>query len=662
MSIAFLCLSYTGMNPALRDAKLPNVYLNMKEPTKGTQGTQESKNQRNESPKTQAFRVEHPNEGAKPFNGVSGARGQDPVYTFPTKWGDPSLVEATLSLLKEALKENHTWFMLISHDSYPLKTYAEMLDALETQTKSMFDVMEEDPLVFKTSQWWCMTRADAEAVIQHETAFKAYLKEVPFPKGAWDEYYFLSCLKHWNPVYTFTQAKPVYVEWLSDQSRPKIVEKHPITFGRKLVTDTFSDSFFVRKTTLGFTDKVYVPKKSLTLQVFGTQSKDSETGDVVLVSMVPNDKIPEKLLNRAIRVYFSFHTYLEATMTEVLRQFPTHLWSEVWIQDERGGRTRYVPPKVAMLFLTIHDVHQPEIWTQYLTKTDKFSIYAHPKINKIRTPWLRDAVISKRVKTGWGHITEAYYRLLEEALKDPANMKFMFLSESCIPLKPFDDFYQKVITDDVGLRKSYVKLMPISGYDRQQRIETQKGHESMTFIKHYARMCLSRVDAEKVMENSLRGRKMRAFFNGMHVGDEFFLSAIGQENFENFEMTYDNWEDTRRKAKQVKEELTELRQRSPSARTSELIRRKEAEATVVNNNPKTYTSITGEELDIAVNKESFFWRKFVPGPLPWTSALFTRKFGARVSSRSGTHKRIQKNVSKMKTRKTRPRLEPSALA
>jgi hypothetical protein len=605
------------MNPALREAKLPNVYLNLKEPV--LNAPNKSASNKNASNKNTS--------GERVSKGTS-------VFSFPTKWADPSLVEATLSLLKEALKENHAWFMLISHDAYPLKTYEEMVDALETQTKSMFDLMPDvgDPLVFKTSQWWCITRADAEALIEHESAFKAYLKEVPFPKGAWDELYFLSCLKHRNPVYTYTQAKPVYVEWLNEKG---MVQTHPITFGRRLETDTFSldspgsgslgGSFFVRKTTLAFTDTVYRPKKSLTIQVFGTATKASSVeGDLVLVSMLTNDKIPEKLLSQAIRVYFSFHIYVQATLDVVLKQFPTHLWEEVWLQDEKGVRTRYVPPKVAFLFLTIHDVHQPDLWTQYLVKTDKFSVYAHPKIPKIRTPWLRAAVIPKRAKTGWGHITEAYYRLLEEALKDPRNQKFMFLSESCIPLKGFDAFYQKVVTDDVGLRKSYVKLMPISGYDRQQRIETQKGYEAVSFIKHYARMCLSRVDAEKVMENSLRGRKMRAFFNGMHVGDEFFLSAIGKENFEDFEMTYDNWEDTRMRSKKVKEELAELRQRTPSARTAELIRRKEAEATVVNNNPKTYTTITGAELDVAANKESFFWRKFVPGPLPWTT-LLTRK-------------------------------------
>lgn len=634
MSIAFLCLSYTGMNPALRDAKLPNVFLNVKEIKEATkEPTKESAGSSTERSGVRVSKERYPS--------VSVARGHNPYYTFPTKWADPSLVEATLSLLKEALKENHDWFQLISHDSYPLVTYAEMVDYLETQTKSIFDLMKEDGLVYKTSQWWCLNRADAELLVKHEATFKAYLEKVPFGKGAWDELYFLSCLKHANPTYTFTQGKPVYTEWLSEH-----VQKHPVTFGRRLSTDAFKDSFFVRKTTLAFTDKIYKPKKNLTILVYGTKSvvKDLDD-DIVLVTMVPNDQIPEALLNSVVRVYFTFHTYVHETVVDVLKKFPTHLWSEIWIQDEKGVRTKYVPPKVAFLFLTIHDHHQPEVWTEYLKKTDKFSIYAHPKINKIRTPWLRAAVIPRRAKTGWGHITEAYYRLLEEALKDPVNMKFMFLSESCIPLKPFDDFYQKVVLEDPTLKTSYVKLMPISGYDRKERIETQKGHESIQFIKHYARMCLSRQDAEKVMENSLRGRKMRAFFNAMHVGDEFFLSAIGQDHFEDFEMTYDNWDDTRLRAKRLYNEIAELRKLEQNVRTEELIRRKEAEMTVIHNNPKTYVSITGSELDVALNRESFFWRKFMPGPLPWTSALLQ-------SGQQSGHMTKKNNLMKSKSMKS----------
>ena len=53
---------------------------------------------------------------------------------------------------------------------------------------------------------------------------------------------------------------------------------------------------------------------------------------------------------------------------------------------------------------------------------------------------------------------------------------------------------------------------------------------------------------------------------------------------------------------------------------------------VVRNNPKTYTSITGEELDKAMKSVSFFWRKFVPGPLPWTSSLLDIEKSKKITS------------------------------
>jgi len=146
--------------------------------------------------------------------------------------------------------------------------------------------------------------------------------------------------------------------------------------------------------------------------------------------------------------------------------------------------------------------------------------------------------------------------------------------------------------------------------------------------------------------------RMRAFFNGMHVGDEFFLSGISQDHFENFEMTYDNWDDTRMRAKRLQAEIAELQKLEKTVRTEELIRRKEAEMKVVNNNPKTYTSITGLELDVAINRESFFWRKFMPGALPWT-VLFTRK--ARMNK---TPVLIPNSKSKNKS-KPKPKSRPN---
>ena len=119
-------------------------------------------------------------------------------------------------------------------------------------------------------------------------------------------------------------------------------------------------------------------------------------------------------------------------------------------------------------------------------------------------------------------------------------------------------------------------------------------------------------------------------------------------------MTYDNWDDTRMRAKRLQAEIAELRKLEQTVRTEELIRRKEAEMKVVNNNPKTYTSITGSELDVAVNRESFFWRKFMPGALPWTSALLRLSHMTHLTQKN----KVKVNPMKTKSFKSKPKSKP----
>jgi hypothetical protein len=119
------------------------------------------------------------------------------------------------------------------------------------------------------------------------------------------------------------------------------------------------------------------------------------------------------------------------------------------------------------------------------------------------------------------------------------------------------------------------------------------------------------------------------FFNNMHVGDEFFLTLLhlkpGVDFVRDFEMTYDNW-DTQEKYKQLTAEINKLKEqqkRDNSFLLEDKIRIKKALRKVSANNPRTYTTIGIKELDAALNKESFFWRKFPEGSLPWTNELLT---------------------------------------
>ena len=620
--VAFLCLTYKGLLHEKTKSWLKGkpVYLNTKEPLSKTSYT---------------------------------------VLSVPTEWAKRSIVDATLELLRVAYQQDHQWFMLLSHDVYPLVSYETLVHSLGP--RSMFHGMGQNKIgtEWKTSQWWCLSRQDAGLILQHHAEYDAYLEACPYKTmAAIDELYFLSCLKFLNPIYTYLEKKTVYVDWLTQGT-----QKHPVTYGALLEGDKerMEGSFFMRKTTPAFTSTVHTPKNRLVIKLFGDKSEPlvrevPSTTDLILISMIRD--IPEATLNRSLRVYNTFFSNAETTLREVLDRLPTHLWKSVFVMPEKASARsiqsfpysapirmdtlyRYKQPKIAFLFLTIGDVHQPEVWSKYFKGFEgKYSIYSHPKFpDKVQTPWLRDAVIPDLVETGWGYITRAYACLMKEAMKDPDNIKFVTISESCIPLKPFQPFYEYLKKDDE--RTSYGRFMRLSQYDRQARVETQPGFQSIpSFQKHYARMCLSRYHVAKVLES-----ENLEFFHRMHVGDEFFLSSIGIEPDVDFvkpmEITYDNWDDTKARLLKLKEENQALGQKNQtlgqknqslgqknqtfgqSVLEKDLYRRNKALQEEIGKNPKTYTTITTEEIETALQSEAFFWRKFTADPLPWTSGLLS---------------------------------------
>jgi hypothetical protein len=201
--------------------------------------------------------------------------------------------------------------------------------------------------------------------------------------------------------------------------------------------------------------------------------------------------------------------------------------------------------KIAFLFLTLDNPNFPEIWDEYFKGHElQYSLYIHPKYPEKLT-WHKDNMIKNLKETAWGHITEAYIELLKVAYQDKNNYKFITISESCLPIKSFDKFYNDCINDNL----SWIKRMNISKYNFLERIEKQKIFaikENLfipkNFIKHYARFCLNR---QVVKELLIKNNKHELdFFHKMQVGDEFFLSILDQHKlkYKNFEVTFDDWD------------------------------------------------------------------------------------------------------------------------
>lgn len=88
------------------------------------------------------------------------------------------------------------------------------------------------------------------------------------------------------------------------------------------------------------------------------------------------------------------------------------------------------------------------MWINFLKGHEQHcSIYVHSKNNLDNSSIFKKNEIKTKVPTTWANTMQAQIELLREALKDQSNKKFIFLSESTIPLQAFDYVYEKVMSN-----------------------------------------------------------------------------------------------------------------------------------------------------------------------------------------------------------------------
>lgn len=264
--------------------------------------------------------------------------------------------------------------------------------------------------------------------------------------------------------------------------------------------------------------------------------------------------------------------------------------------------------KIAFLFLIIDNPNFPEIWNKYfLNNSDKINIYIHPKYPQNHT-WKPKCIIKNLQPTGWGFIVDAYMELFKEAYKNKDNIQFITISESCVPIKPFNDFYNSVVVQNPN--KSLIKIMKISNYDYNVRLSNEiKKEFGKKLIKHYARMCLSRNHIQQLILN----QNKVSIFGKMHVGDEFFLSSISPlNNYVNFAVTFDDWEYVDKLKHNIKNNIKLLyeQQEKSNVNNTDKIKALKNEFDDVAKNPKKIIKVSKDDIKNMTETKSFFYRKF----------------------------------------------------
>lgn len=112
--------------------------------------------------------------------------------------------------------------------------------------------------------------------------------------------------------------------------------------------------------------------------------------------------------------------------------------------------------KIGLMLLVERGLAHPDIWFDFLRgHADRYRIFTLCKYpEQISTPWLRPTLIAEYVKTHHSaHFPHTglmigQTALLRAGLADLECVKFLFLSETCVPIRRFEYFYSELTKDD----------------------------------------------------------------------------------------------------------------------------------------------------------------------------------------------------------------------
>ncbi|KAK3404466.1 hypothetical protein EUGRSUZ_K00774 [Eucalyptus grandis] len=159
-------------------------------------------------------------------------------------------------------------------------------------------------------------------------------------------------------------------------------------------------------------------------------------------------------------------------------------------------------PKIAFLFLARKNIPLDFMWGAFFQEANvkNFSIYIHSEPGFVfnestsMSPFFYGCQLNDSVKVAWGgsSMIEAERLLLKVALRDPANQRFVLLSDSCLPLYEFHDIYKHLISSPNSYVESYFDFEDYR-YDPIMlfaipKDKWRKGSQWFTLIRRHAQI------------------------------------------------------------------------------------------------------------------------------------------------------------------------------
>ena len=257
-----------------------------------------------------------------------------------TKWGESSIVDATINLLDEAYSaEENTWFVLLSQDAYPLHSFEEFKKRINGKS-SMFSLINSNGSLTKTSQWWILHRDDVKLILENSEKYRKIFTINKKSDGAFDEFYFLSLLKWLNPTHKFVDKKVMY-----DDFQEGTIQKNPKVYNKLIECDKKKvvDSYFIRKVTPNFSLETYKIKKELKIVYIGTETDQqnilsalsNEDFDLFILSAIKIEQIHPDILSKSICVIQIIYKFLLETILSLSYEKCLESWNSILFTTEK---------------------------------------------------------------------------------------------------------------------------------------------------------------------------------------------------------------------------------------------------------------------------------------------------------------------------------------
>lgn len=192
------------------------------------------------------------------------------------------------------------------------------------------------------------------------------------------------------------------------------------------------------------------------------------------------------------------------------------------IEERETGREALAEPRLGLLFLTRGEVNHPEIWEEFVQSAgDGIRVFSHVKEREEPLSFLKGTTIGEWHETEWGDISlvRAMLSLLKEALADRSLTHFAFVSESCIPIRPWSEIRRRLTFDPRSMIdwqdresmkvKHLERLSPLEDVPARER----RMHSQWCLLDREAALC--------VTERDLTDR-----FEKVKAADEHYLGTV----------------------------------------------------------------------------------------------------------------------------------------